>query len=228
MESEFLWLWIQRTDSRHKIPRPRLDRWLCTFCCLSPLSVFACSFNFHLNILLSAIPTAWKLVSGQGWVRWSWSGDWECEDKLVSDAVLAPRDPSGPVILWYCSSLHHPRPPLPPPQSPCDWTWTLDSKNVLDCIHSHSLTDQNSIDWLAPSPKVQCAQNASPGPHTGRRLSRYKCKWKLSFWPYTANINTGWAKYKAVCKDTKFYWLLISSLHEYNIDKVIRRVYKEY
>ena len=223
MESEFLWLWIQRTDSRHKIPRPRLDRWLCTFCCLSPLSVFACCFNFHLNILLSAIPTAWKLVSGQGWVRWSWSRDWECEDKLVSDAVLAPRDPSGPVILWYCSSLHHPRPPLPPPQSPCDWTWTLDSKNVLDCIHSHSLTDQNSIDWLAPSPKVQCAQNASPGPHTGRRLSRYKCKWKLSFWPYTANINTGWAKYKAVCKDTKFYWLLISSLHEYNIDKVIRR-----
>ena len=157
MESEFLWLWIQRTDSRHKIPRPRLDRWLCTFCCLSPLSVFACCFNFHLNILLSAIPTAWKLVSGQGW---SWSRDWAC--------LGCCPGPAWSIRPWYCDTAAHSvtQAPAPPPQSPCDWTWTLDSKNVLDCIHSHSLTDQNSIDWLAPSPKVQCAQNASPGPHT--------------------------------------------------------------
>lgn len=89
----------------------------------------------------------WPLKWGGGWVRWSWSREHKMKTRRSSS--VSPLDPSGP---WHCDTAPQSIIHTPPPQSPCgDWTWTLNSKNVLDCIHSHSLTDQNSIDWLDPS-----------------------------------------------------------------------------
>ena len=231
MESEFLWLWIQRTDSGDKtIPRP--PAWLMTVHILlpvSPLCVCACCFNFNLNISLSAIPTVRKLVSGP----WSEEEDgfddreaentrWRQDGPRVSPPLIHQvRD----IVILHLSPSSTPLPHKVPVVTELE-PWTVKMCSIVS-THTHSLIKTQLIDWIQAA-KVQCAQNASPE----TRLSRYKCKWKLSSWPYLANINTRaqtvqWKKNSQmcfVCKDTKFYWLLISSLHEYNIDKVIRRV----
>ena len=125
----------------------------------------------------------WPQKWGGGWVRWSGSREHKCDEDSPGMSP-PPLDPSGP---WHCDtatqSIIRPLPHKVPVVTELE-PWTVKMCSIVS-THTHSLIKTQLIDWIQAA-KVQCAQNASPETLS----SRYKCKWKLISWPYTANINT--------------------------------------